>query len=78
MIYGNALIIVLAVLEGIAAFAVLRLWKREQGKSFFGRCFWSFVLLIPFFGLICYVFLNISPETHGEALPEYPPDLGHP
>jgi hypothetical protein len=71
------MIIFLAVCEVIAVFMILRLWSQKQ-KTFLGRCFWSLVLLIPFFGLICYIFLNISPDAHGESLPEYPPDTGHP
>jgi len=69
-------IIIFIILEAIGVFVILQLWVMKRTKSLLGRIIWSFVLLIPFFGLLCYIFLNSSPDPHGESLPEYPPDTG--
>jgi len=49
--------------EIIALIVIARLWMRHRLKIF--PCLiWSVVLLVPFFGLMVYVFLHEEPEAH--------------
>jgi len=56
-------IILFGVLEIVALIVTVRLWKRRRVKLVL-RLLWSVVLLVPFFGLVVYVFLHEEPEGH--------------
>jgi hypothetical protein len=57
-------IIVGAVAEIAGFFIVYRIWKRRRHRNIAARIFWSFVLLVPLFGIMIYFFINESPEEH--------------
>jgi hypothetical protein len=62
-------IIVGAVLEFIALVFIVRLWTRRPLKLV--PCLlWSGVLLVPFFGILIYVFLRETPEAHPDRVPD--------
>lgn len=55
-------LIIGAVLEVAALIVAVRLWHQKQrGKV--SKLFWTFVLLIPFFGLLIYGFLTVNPDS---------------
>lgn len=56
-------IILLSLLEIFALIIIARLWMRQRVK-FLPRLIWSVVLLVPFLGLMVYVFLHEEPEAH--------------
>jgi F0F1-type ATP synthase assembly protein I len=56
-------IILLSLSEIVALSIIVRLWVRQRVK-FLSRLIWSVVLLVPFFGLMAYLFLHEEPEAH--------------
>jgi len=63
------MIIVGAVLELIALVVIVRLWSRRPLRLV--PCLlWSVVLLVPFFGILIYVFLRETPEAHSDRVPD--------
>jgi len=52
------------VFEVIALIVVIRIWLKRRHKSMMIRLLWSCVLLVPFFGLIVYIFLTEDPDSH--------------
>jgi uncharacterized membrane protein YgcG len=56
-------IILFGVLEIVALIVIVRLWLRRRVKLV-PRLLWSVVLLVPFFGLVAYVFLHEETEGH--------------
>jgi len=64
--------IFLVISESIGVIAVIWLWTRKRKASLVSRLLWSLFLLIPLFGPLFYAFVKVSPDDHGETLPEYP------
>lgn len=62
------LLLVLALLECVSLFAIVRLWTRKPRATFLSCCFWTVVLLIPLFGLLFYGFVTIVPKRHSEIV----------
>jgi hypothetical protein len=60
-------IILFSLLEIVALIFVVRLWMRRRVK-FLPRLIWSVVLLVPFFGLMVYLFLHEEPERHPDTV----------
>ncbi len=58
-------IIVLALLELAALFAIVRVWRHKR-RHWLAKLFWSVLLLIPFFGLLLYGFLAITLESQSD------------
>ncbi len=61
-------IIVLALLELAAFFAIARLWQQKR-RHWASKLSWSVLILVPFFGLLFYGFLTTMPasqEDHTE------------
>ncbi len=56
-------IIPLSVFEIAALIVITRLWMQRRVRIV-PRLFWSVMLLVPFFGLILYLFLHEDPEAH--------------
>jgi hypothetical protein len=63
MSVSTPLIIVYSLLEIVALIVIVRLWMRRRAK-FWPSILWSFVLLVPFFGLMVYLFLHEEPDRH--------------
>ena len=55
----------LAVVEAVSLFAIIRLWRKKK-LSVARRIAWSFLLLIPVFGPLMYGFVSLVPAGHGE------------
>jgi energy-coupling factor transporter transmembrane protein EcfT len=56
-------IILLSLFEIVALIVAARLMARSRVR-FLSRVLWSLVLLVPFFGLMLYLFLHEEPEAH--------------
>ena len=57
------------MLEFIALVVIVRLWSRRPLRVV--PCLlWSVVLLVPFFGILIYVFLRETPEAHSDRIPD--------
>ena len=56
-------IILFSLLEIVAIIVAARLMMRSRVK-FLPRLIWSVVLLVPFFGLMAFLFLHEEPEAH--------------
>ena len=61
------IIIILSALEVVALFTIWRLWFRGH-RHIISRILWSVVLLIPFFGLLMFVFVGSNPEKNPDRL----------
>ena len=46
---------------------IVRLWMRPAVK-FLANVLWSVALLVPFFGLMAYLFLHEEPEGHPDIV----------
>ena len=57
-------IICLAALEVVGVCVSVHLWFRKQRMRIIPRIFWSVVLLIPFFGLVMFVFIASNPDKN--------------
>jgi hypothetical protein len=67
---ANALVIILVSLfEIVAIIIAARLMVRSR-VSFLSRVLWSVVLLVPFFGLLVFLFLYEEPEAHADNVPD--------
>lgn len=55
-------IIVVALLEVAALFAVMRVWRQKR-RHWVSKLLWSVLLLVPVLGLLFYGFLTITPEA---------------
>ena len=60
------IIVVLSMCELAAFIAIVRLWLRHRRMRFVTRLVWSFVLPIPFFGLLLFLFTRPDPEPHSD------------
>ena len=56
--------ILLAVLELIAIMVIVRIWLKRRHKLLIVRVVWSLILLVPFFGILIYFFLNENPTEN--------------
>ena len=56
------IIILVALLEVAAIFAIIRVWRHKH-RHWMSKLFWSIVLLVPVFGLLFYGFLTVTPEA---------------
>jgi hypothetical protein len=56
-------IVLVSLSELVALVVTVRLWMRRRAK-FWPRLLWSIVLLVPFFGLMMYLFIHEEPESH--------------
>ena len=59
-------IALLAVVEAVGVFLVLRLWLKKAKASLARRIFWSALLLIPLLGPLLYGWVSLDPSAHGE------------
>jgi hypothetical protein len=64
------LIIALVTLECVALVAAVFMWRRRDLRLW-AKVIWTFLLLIPLFGVLFYAFISMSPEPHNQ-----PSDLG--
>jgi hypothetical protein len=56
--------IILCLLEVVAVCVCVRLWFQKRRMRIIPRIFWSIVLLIPFFGLLMFVFIASNPDKN--------------
>ncbi len=56
--------ILFAVLEMIALMVIIRIWLKGRHKRLVVRLIWSLILLVPFFGILVYFFLNENPKEN--------------
>ena len=64
----NTLAVILGSLsEVVALIFIARLWTRRRAK-FVPRLLWSVLLLVPFFGLMVFLFLHEEPEGHPDIV----------
>ena len=59
-----AQIIMLGLVELVAAIFIARLWIKRRHKNLIARLIWSVVLLIPVFGILTYFFVRDDPDSH--------------
>ncbi|PWU07960.1 MAG: hypothetical protein C5B50_30650 [Verrucomicrobia bacterium] len=49
---------------------IIRIWSRRRKVPVWSRLFWSTLLLVPFLGLLFYLFLSTPwPDEHADMLP---------
>jgi energy-coupling factor transporter transmembrane protein EcfT len=67
MLVNLSTVILLILFEIVALIVIVRLWMRRRMKII-PRVLWSVVLLLPFFGLLVYVFLHEEPQGHPDRV----------
>ena len=61
----HLIIIVLVLLELVALYLIVRLWRQKR-RGWIGKLCWSIVLLVPVFGPLFYGFLTVNPDSQGD------------